>query len=125
MALNGATARLLLEESKRTPFSGAVLELGRQSTSFAFDELRLWAADMGINLSTQDSGAAGASRYVSDKTFLRALGFDEVFSCDVSNYEQPDFIFDLNLPVAEAVRNRFEVVINGGTLEHLFNLPSA
>jgi hypothetical protein len=58
--------------------------------------------------------------------FYRELGFANVETLDSSDYEGAQHIFDLNsecLPVGLA--GRFDVVFNGGTLEHVFHVPNA
>ena len=44
---------------------------------------------------------------------------------DVSNYESATHIQDMNLPIPDDLRERFSVVHDGGTLEHVFNIPQA
>jgi SAM-dependent methyltransferase len=44
---------------------------------------------------------------------------------DYSQYEGADIIHDLNKPVTTDLANRFDVVIDGGSLEHVFNFPTA
>jgi len=57
--------------------------------------------------------------------FARALGAKNVRSCDASAYEGATFVHDLNQPIAPEWEERFDVVIDGGTLEHVFNFPVA
>lgn len=57
--------------------------------------------------------------------FLKKLGARSVLSVDYSDYEGADFVHDMNLPVADSMKNRFDVVYDGGTLEHLFHFPQA
>lgn len=59
------------------------------------------------------------------ETFLENLGFPEMQSMDCSEYEYCDITHDLNDPVPENLRNKFDVVIDGGTIEHVFNTPQA
>lgn len=56
---------------------------------------------------------------------MKELGASDVFSIDASSYEHASFIADMNEPIAEELYNRFSVVIDGGTLEHVFNFPQA
>jgi len=58
-------------------------------------------------------------------TFARALGAEKVLSMDASAYEGADLVHDLNQPVPAEWEERFDVVIDGGTLEHVFNFPAA
>jgi SAM-dependent methyltransferase len=46
-------------------------------------------------------------------------------SIDHSGYEGASVAHDMNLPIPEALYNRFDAVIDGGTLEHIFNVPVA
>ncbi|HWX22485.1 MAG TPA: methyltransferase domain-containing protein [Candidatus Binatia bacterium] len=55
----------------------------------------------------------------------RVLGAKTVSSMDASAYEQATLIHDLNRPVPAEMEERFDVVIDGGTLEHVFNFPVA
>ncbi len=58
--------------------------------------------------------------------FLRAfLGISSLTALDVSSYEGVDLLHDLNDPVPEDLWNRFDAVIDGGSLEHVFNFPTA
>jgi hypothetical protein len=56
---------------------------------------------------------------------MAELGANETFSIDTSSYEHASFITDMNDPVPEELYNRFSVLIDGGTLEHIFNFPQA
>jgi SAM-dependent methyltransferase len=57
--------------------------------------------------------------------FLRILGATETESLDASDFEGATIIHDLNLPVDESLHGRFTAVIDGGSLEHVFNFPQA
>ncbi len=57
--------------------------------------------------------------------FLRLLGARETTSVDRSDFEGATLLHDLNDPFPEALRGRFDLVIDGGTLEHIFNYPAA
>jgi SAM-dependent methyltransferase len=57
--------------------------------------------------------------------FLRLLGAESVESFDASDYEGATQIHDFNTPVPEQFKNKFTVVLDGGTLEHIFNFPTA
>lgn len=53
------------------------------------------------------------------------LGDGSVTSFDASDYEEADVIHDFNLPIPPEFINKFTLVIDGGTLEHVFNYPMA
>jgi SAM-dependent methyltransferase len=48
-----------------------------------------------------------------------------VYSMDYSSYESATFIHDMNLPFPEEMKGKFSAIVDGGTLEHIFNFPSA
>jgi hypothetical protein len=56
---------------------------------------------------------------------LNLLGAKDVCSLDASDYEQATYVWDLNEPCPAHFNQKFSLVIDGGTLEHVFNLPQA
>jgi SAM-dependent methyltransferase len=53
------------------------------------------------------------------------LGAKTVHSMDYSNYENATIIHDMNLPFPSELKSKFSVIVDGGTLEHIFNFPAA
>ena len=104
-----------------------MLTIGRQSLCLHPDELDLLTAAR--NRATAGSVAlpgeclgfgAGA------EPFLRAfLGATSVEALDYSDYEGAQHVHDMNEPVPEAMVGHFDVVYDGGALEHIFNFPTA
>jgi SAM-dependent methyltransferase len=56
---------------------------------------------------------------------LQALGAKQLESLDNSDFEGAKMVHDLNEPIPPNWREQFDVVFDGGTLEHVFNLPIA
>lgn len=56
---------------------------------------------------------------------FQALGAKEISSLDASTYQNAEFIHDMNLPIPDSLKNRFDVVYDGGSLEHVFTAPVA
>ncbi len=122
------SARLLLEEGKRRPFAGSVLQLGRSSVYFTGRDLARWAARAGVALAAADESRShdprlSAQGCLSDTTFFSRLGFTDVQSCDISTWEGADIVADLNLPVSAELHGRFDVVFETGTIVQIFDLP--
>jgi hypothetical protein len=132
MAIERGMARLLLAEHFERPFRGSILELGRQTISFGESHFRKWADQARVNLRDNSvlpqlsKKTLDRIQYLEmdDNRFFHLLGFDEVASCDVSSYENPTFLADLNKPVSEVFHDRFDVILDGGTMEHIFNVPA-
>jgi hypothetical protein len=57
--------------------------------------------------------------------FFKVLGAEEIASFDASSYENASILHDMNLPVPRALHGKFSCVHDGGTLEHVFNVPQA
>lgn len=57
--------------------------------------------------------------------FLRFLGAEEVSAMDFSDYEGAAILHDLNKPIGDDLKEKFTFVLDGGTLEHVFNFPVA
>ena len=56
---------------------------------------------------------------------LEYLGCRTVRSLDYSAFEGAEIIYDLNKPVPAGLHDRFDVIFDGGTLEHVFDIPCA
>jgi len=57
--------------------------------------------------------------------FFETLGAMQVDSLDNSDFEGAKLVHDLNQPLPADWKERFDVVYDGGTLEHVFNFPTA
>lgn len=57
--------------------------------------------------------------------YLRFIGAEEVHSMDYSGHEGATHVHDMNQPIPDGLKNQYSVVIDGGSLEHIFNLPTA
>ena len=53
------------------------------------------------------------------------LGADKIDSIDYSAYENASIIHDLNLPIPDDMKNKYSAIVDGGTIEHVFNFPVA
>lgn len=90
---------------------GRTVTLGRQSLAVSSKDLRR------LNLPSRPDG------YADDA--LRALGATELLSMDASDFEGAEIVHDLNDGVPADHVAAFDTVIDGGTLEHVFNFPAA
>jgi SAM-dependent methyltransferase len=118
--------KFLINESRQRPLAGKVLTLGRQQIYVTGPDLDQFAAEFGVKLRTRNGGRGGEEGFLDDKQLLGRLGFDVVESLDFSDYEGATHIFDLNQPAPPAhLLGAYDVIIDGGTLEHVFHLPNA
>ncbi len=129
MGIPAGSARMLLEQSKTTPYGGTILQLGRGTLYFSKQDLLRWADEQGVQL--KDIGETtlshdprlAAQGCLSDESFFLMLGFDEVRSCDIAEWEGADHIFDLNEDVPSNLIGAFDAVFETGTITQIFNLP--
>jgi hypothetical protein len=121
MGLDINAVQFLLAARKAGVVFGDVLMLGRQ-------DLNVFPARMVQLLSQQGLPAElfrpGAPDTGYAEPCFRALGAKNVWSMDVSEYEGADFVHDLNLPLEAGLKERFDLVYDGGTLEHVFDFPT-
>lgn len=61
----------------------------------------------------------------SDAFLEQFIGVESLSILDCSPYEGANIIHDLNDPVPQHLAGRFDAVIDGGSLEHVFNFPVA
>ncbi|MCC7118949.1 MAG: hypothetical protein IT310_10530 [Anaerolineales bacterium] len=59
------------------------------------------------------------------ESLLRYLGAQDIHSFDASEYEGATHIHDMNEKILSEFRNHYSVVLDGGSLEHIFNFPTA
>jgi len=95
--------------------------IGRQSFWPDAATLRQVFATHGIDRHAEDF--VRDNKYAEE--FFRLLGAKEIASLDVSPYEHASIIHDMNLPVPQTLHEQFSCVHDGGTIEHVFNIPQA
>ena len=100
--------------------------LGRPGL-MAGDERVLMAAfeDANEPLSRSSARRIFTEEKSSAEPIFRHLGATQVDSLDTSAYEGATIVHDLNEPLLDQLRGRYSAVIDGGTLEHVFDFPTA
>ena len=119
-----ATTCLLYARTLGVSFARTAM-LGRQRLVAPAGALRENLAAFGYSLGTDaiDGLLKRGGGYA--EPFLEQLGATEICSLDASDWEHASDISDLNSPIGERFQNRFTAVLDGGTLEHVFNFPVA
>lgn len=64
---------------------------------------------------------------IHQRTFFATLGFrpTNIHALDASNYEGADIVHNLNIPVPDALRSRYDVIFDSGTLHYIFSIKDA
>lgn len=122
MGLDINSVLFLLGARKRGADFGDVLMISRQELNVYPAKMRQVLAQAGFS---GELFAAGARDTGYAEPVFKALGARKVFSLDASSFEGAEFIHDLNQPVGNDLKQKFDLVFDGGTLEHIFNFPMA
>ena len=125
MGLNSNACRLLLYAKRRGAVFTRTISIGRLSLhlnrrmmSRAFKEFALYKDEEQIN--KVFSNLEGFS-----EPFFHELGAERVDSVDATDYEGASLVHDLNCELPQKSELMYDAVVDGGTLEHVFNFPIA
>src|SRR5215213_7874836 len=126
MGVSRVTAQYLVAARKEGVRFDRTLTIGRQSL-FAGPR---WAWNAMVRsgvvpaISKREYLAAfDESPWFADP-LLRALGAAELSAMDASGWEGADVVHDLNRPVPDELHQRYSLVYDGGSIEHIFDVPT-
>ena len=114
MGLNYYTAREILG-CRRDGRLGEVLTIGRLQQYLLPAQIDRLAREHGLGDGPWVTQRFG--EFADD--FFRAAGADRLVSLDASAYQGAEIVRDLNEPVTD-MRCRYDVCVDGGSLEHIF-----
>jgi hypothetical protein len=121
MGLDPAAVKFLCCARKLGVDFGSVAMIGRQAFFPDPSTLARVFEVLGIERDAQQFLAQ--PRYAEE--FFSLLGARQVDSVDLSSYEGATILHDMNRPIAPELHNRFTLVHDGGTIEHVFNITQA
>jgi hypothetical protein len=121
MGLDSNNIRFLLSAKVQGVDFRRMATLGRIFCLLDVDELRELVLEFGLK---PDSDMFAACKTYADP-FFRFLGAAEIVSIDANAYEGAAALHDMNFPIPVGLKSRFDVVLDAGTLEHVFNFPVA
>lgn len=122
MGLEKYGAELLCLLQKKGIPLGDFLMLGRQNLRLGSKDVKRLDSLFGVKV---DDLLEGNPDETYSEPFLERLGAQNIDSMDYSDYEGASLIHNLNEPIPKEFENRFDMVFDGGTLEHLFHFPVA
>ena len=127
MALPDTLLARLIEAVKEYDLGGNFLMLGRQRWigTRKGKSARLLKQVIETHLPEYSEDDLKNQDDIYSENFFRALGFSQVDSLDFSDFEGASIVFDLTQDCPPALEGRFDVVYDGGTCEHIFDLPKA
>lgn len=131
MAILKSSVKLIIKESARYAYAGPVLTLGIPEIYASYEELKSWfpmlsqaqcpIGERDVEVTTNKIGQKFG--WVTAKSFFESLKFSKMVSVDIPGCEHaPDLVHDLNQPLPLEYQNRFGLVFDPGTVEHVFDL---
>jgi SAM-dependent methyltransferase len=105
---------------KQTSSLGDIATLGRQGLHIKKNKIVKILKKEKINVNTNE-----IEQQAYSESLLKILGAKSIDSFDVSNYEKATFVHDMNEPIPPEFKNKYDIVFDGGCLEHIFNFPIA
>jgi SAM-dependent methyltransferase len=136
MGMLQAHIHLLAMEQGRHPIAGKVLTLGQQSVYGTVPQVENIFRRRGVAMKPLAPGFDTSNkipawkgtwwdRNTNAQTVLTLMGAKEVVVTDVSDYEGATLLLDLNNPVARDLDQQFDVILDIGTIEHIYDVPAA
>jgi hypothetical protein len=125
MAYNTHDVRFLFSCFRKGVSFKKTLVIGRSLVWVSPRELCEAAGEFGIDLSIPAAEEILKKKNGYCEPLFELLGAEEIQSMDVSAYEGAGLIHDLNQPLPGSIRERFTAVVDGGSLEHVFNIVEA
>jgi hypothetical protein len=127
MGIDANGARFLLDASQNGVDFGRCATLGRQEMHLSTRQLEKVFQRFSVTLreGEADSILANNGCYGYCESFLTRCGAKQITSFDNSSYEGATVIHDFNAPLPVEYEDRFSCLIDSGTLEHVFDFPSA
>ena len=127
MGLNYWEARLIWEARCRGVSLANTLTVARLSLNLHPGEVARLAAEHRRRFPDTERTPLANYKFGDyvDEYLQSFAGVSSVTVMDYSSYEGATLIHDLNKPVPDALHGKFDAVIEGGSLEHVFNYPTA
>lgn len=123
MGLTSKSSEFLFHVQKRYGIAwGRTLTLGRQQMYITPGQAKAMAVRFGVPFEAREEWKTDIGFCES---FLHGLGAEAIDSMDVSDYEGATIVHDLNEPVPARLHGRFDCILDGGTIEHIFHFPNA
>ena len=131
MGLARSAIQLIAETIRDHRISGRVLIIGKQDVWGTEIEVIRWLRECGLTPASCETRISlkpdfRRLNFIQDTSLFELMGFREAVTLDYSDYEGADVICDLNHPLPEGLLAKtgpFDLIIDSGCLEHIFNVP--
>jgi hypothetical protein len=129
MGIAPYVAEAIIREHKFKPILGEALLLGRQTMLFSPEDALGLIRGHGLQervsldqlpIDRQTRASEGHS-FIRDDAFFRLLGVEHMMALDHTAYEGAGIIHNLNLAIPENLDSIADFILDGSTLDNLFN----
>lgn len=125
MGLNVHALRLLLHARKHGAKLDRVVTIGRLDVLMTPEQVEQEFAAFGEHLENGEANRLIEARDRYCEPIIERLGAGVVDSLDASGFEGASIVHDLNQPIDAKLKRKYSLLLDGGTLEHVFNFPEA
>jgi SAM-dependent methyltransferase len=125
MGVEYYTTRFLLQARARGHAFGRTLTIGRQNLLITARDLEKLCRQFDFAPSDLTNIEPQSALTYVEPLLTRLLKASDVESLDASRYEGATHTHNMNLPLPENLRLRYDTVLEAGSLEHIFNFPVA
>lgn len=137
MGLTAPSLKLILLLSKKYDFKGPLLTFGNQDIYADIEMIKKWLKEYKLPYLSSKKNYKSTSldlkqinseseNFIHAKTFFEQIGIKEkdYYDVDKFDFDQPKIIHDLEKPFNKKYNNFFNLIIDSGTLEHIFDIKS-
>lgn len=135
MGLSVRDIKYIIKIVDKYKIQGPLLTLGNQDMYATYQQIIAWMKDYNckqsvpssIDYSTSAGTAkinAEAKKYIHAKTFFELLGIpaEQYYDVDKFDFDKPKILFDMQDEVAHELCDKFNFILDSGTLEHIFDV---
>jgi hypothetical protein len=123
MGLNWHGVKLLAQIRGGGADFNRSISIGRLNLNVSMPKVRQLLEEAGVPHTLSEADVLAKPTYCEE--VFKLLGAQVVDSLDATNYEQATIVADLNQPIPQNLHGQYDLVYDGGTLEHVFNVPQA
>jgi hypothetical protein len=118
-------AQLLIRAKKNGASFERMATLGRQGLHANRPALISILRNAGYELSRECERKLLDPTTIYSEDFFGLLGASKITAIDANSYEGAEIVHDMNRPIPECLVSSFDLLLDGGTLEHVFDFPTA
>jgi SAM-dependent methyltransferase len=137
MAIDHTLLGMFKTMQERYRLSGDIVTIGVQDVMFSHEDGERFFRERGYQYTTLDQASRTYRKSKAQTVYegifnvknpmhmhdlFRMMGFANVASLDAFDADNPTILHDMNKPIPEQYKNKFDVVFDVGSMEHVFDV---